>query len=327
MKVTAIACSNIALVKYWGKRDEKLKIPQNNSISITLDKLQTTTTVDFDSDYTEDTFIINNKIIKENQRIKQFIDHLRQLAGVQDCVMMQSKTNFPMAAGLASSASGYAALSVAGSKALGLNLSDRELSILARRGSGSACRSIIGGFVEWQKGQNPDGSDSYAIQLAPPHHWNIQLIIAISSFSKKSIPSTVAMRKTIQTSPYYQGWLDSIETDLINVRKGIQKKDIKLVGETAERNCLKMHALMLSTIPSLLYWNETTLLLIKRIQQWRTEGFDCYFTIDAGPNVVVLCPEEQVEELKNHISRINTVQKVMICKPGPAPYLSDQHLF
>ncbi len=329
MKVTAIACSNIAPIKYWGKRDEKLKLPQNNSISITLDNLQTTTTVEFDPKYKEDKFVINGTEVQanENLKLKNYVDYLRQVGKSKDPVKMHSETNFPMGAGLASSASGFAVLAVAATKALGLNFAPRELSILARRGSGSASRSLFGGFVEWAKGEKSDGSDSYAVQIAPPTHWDIRLLIVISSTREKSVSSTKAMRYTVETSPFYKGWLDSIDKDLEMVRHGILKKDFKLVGETAERNCLKMHALMLATTPSLLYWDQKTLHLIKNIQQWRTEGCDCYFTIDAGPNVVILCTKQHESEIKNRILVLNNVQDVINCSPGPAPSFTERHLF
>ncbi|HUY00717.1 MAG TPA: diphosphomevalonate decarboxylase [Candidatus Deferrimicrobium sp.] len=330
MKITAIACSNIALVKYWGKRDELLKLPQNNSISITLNNLQTKTTVDFDNRYEEDIYIINGKKVEQQSEIKRlntYINLLRQQKGVKTPVKMQTESNFPTAAGLASSASGFAALTVAGSKALELTLSDTELSILARRGSGSACRSIFGGFVEWKKGQKSDGSDSYAVQIASSHHWDIQLLVIITELSKKSISSTKGMQSTVKTSPFYQGWLDSIEFDLEKVRTGILNKDFKLVGESSEHNCLKMHSLMMTSSPSMIYWNETTLKLLKNIQTWRAEGLNCYFTIDAGPNIIILCLKSDVDAIKDHIQNINNIKNIIQCSPGPAPRLSEQHLF
>lgn len=331
MKATAIANSNIALIKYWGKRDEKLILPNNGSIAMVLDGLNTITTVEFDKKYRKDILVLNGKEIEESKELKRvvnYLDLIREMADIKERAKVSSKNNFPTAAGLASSASGFAALSLAASKAAGLNLNPKELSILARQGSGSATRSCYGGFVEWKRGKKLDGSDSYAIQIAPPDHWpDFRMIITIVSTKKKKISSRVGMAQSVKTSPMYKAWLESINEDLEKMRKGILEKDFSLVGKTAEANCLKMHATMMTTKPSIIYWTPETLEIIQSVLRWREEGLECYFTIDAGPQVKIICLENQVLEIKKRLEEIKGVKEAIICKAGEGPKLIEEHLF
>ena len=302
MKATAIANANIALVKYWGKRDKKLMLPQNGSISMTCDGLATTTTVEF-GDYNEDIIIINDEELqKEKEDIIKHLDLIREMAGIQQKAKIVSESNFPIAAGLASSASGFAALSLAASKAAGLALNERELSILARRGSGSASRSISSGFVEWHRGEKSDGIDCFAESIVAKDHWpEFRMVTTIVTEAKKKVSSRAGMAQTVETCPYYEGWLKTVNQDLETVREGIKKKDFTIVGSTAEANCLKMHATMMTTKPSIIYWFAPTMEIIQNVQVWREEGLECYFTIDAGPNVKVICLEKDVEEVNKRL--------------------------
>lgn len=332
MKATALVNANIALIKYWGKRDKKLVLPNNSSISMTFDKLNTTTTVEFDEKYNEDILILDSQEFKEGEVFERAIGHLnliREISGIREKAKIVSKNNFPTAAGLASSASGFAALSLAGSKAAGKDLDLKELSILARRsGSGSAARSCRGGFVEWLKGERDDGSDSYATQIAPPEHWpEFRMIVTIVSTTRKKVSSTVGMDQTIKTCPMYKAWLDTANEDIKRVKRGILEKDFALVGSTAEFNCLKMHATMMTTKPALIYWIPTTLEIIQAVLIWREEGLESYFTIDAGPQVKIICLENQVSELERRLKNIEGVKKIIICKPGEDPKLIGDHLF
>lgn len=333
MKATAIANANIALVKYWGKRNKELVLPNNSSISMTFDKLNTITTVEFDKKYKRDIFILDGRELKiGTEEFKRTVGHLnliRKISESKEKAKVVSKNNFPTAAGLASSASGFAALSLAGSKATGINLDSKELSILTRRsGSGSATRSCQGGFVEWLKGKKPDGSDSYAVQIAPPKHWpEFRIIVTIVSKIKKKVSSTEGMDLTIKTCPMYKAWLETVEEDLRNVKNGILKKDFTLVGKTAESNCLKMHAVMMTTKPALIYWMPATLEIIHSVLSWRKDGLECYFTIDAGPQVKIICLEKDVSKLKRRLQRITGIKKTIICKPGKEPKLINKHLF
>lgn len=200
-KVTARAHTNIALVKYWGKADEELIIPQNNSLSLTLDHFYTDTTVQFDPTLTADQFTLNGQA-QETTKITKFLDIIRQMAASQLFARVESTNHVPTMAGLASSASAYAALALAGSKALGLDLSSKDLSRLARRGSGSACRSIYGGFVEWQKGDSDQ--TSYAVPLVENLDWDLKMIAIVVNDKQKKIASRAGMQNVVHTSPTIQ---------------------------------------------------------------------------------------------------------------------------
>jgi len=330
MKATAIANANIALVKYWGKRDKKLFLPNNGSISMTCDGMQTKTTIEFSPDYDQDTLTINNdtELIKESDDLKKHIDLIRSIAGISDKAKIVSETNFPVAAGLASSASGYAALTAAATKALGMDLDEKALSILTRRGSGSACRSICEGFVEWYKGTKEDGSDSYAESIAGKNHWpEFRMIATIVSEAKKKVSSRAGMAQTVETCPYYKDWLATVDNDLETIRNGIKKKDFITVAETAEYNCLKMHATMITTKPPIIYWIPATMEIINNVLLWREEGLHVYYTIDAGPQVKIICLEKDVEEINRRLLKLNGVIKTIICKPGDGVKFTNKHLF
>lgn len=329
MKSTAIANSNIALIKYWGKRDQNLFLPQNSSISMTLDGLNTTTTVEFDSKYKEDEVVINGKRAegKVKDKITRHIDIIRKKAGITERAKIVTQNNFPTAAGLASSASGFAALTLASSRAAGLDLNEKELSILSRMGSGSACRSVVGGFVKWVKGREKDGSDSYAIQLAPPDWWDIRMIVLVIESGEKKIKSRAGMQKTVETCPYYRCWLDTIENDIEEVEKGIKERDIELVGQAAERNALKMHALMFTTIPPIIYWKPETIKAIEEVFKMREEGIKAYFTMDAGPNVKILCTSNESEKVRKVFESREYIKQVIVCPPGEGVREVNEHLF
>jgi diphosphomevalonate decarboxylase len=329
MKVTAIANSNIALVKYWGKRDEKYILPNNGSISMTLDKLNTTTTVEFGSD--KDVVILNEKELTNSKELEEVASHLniiRKMAKIKDNAKVVSKNNFPTAAGLASSASGFAALSLAGSKAAGLDLSKKELSILARRGSGSASRSIEGGFVEWLRGQDKEGEDSYGKQIVPKEHWpGFRMVTTIVDTGEKKVKSRVGMAQTVSSCPYYDKWLSTVKQDLDDVKKGILERDFTLVGTTAEHNALKMHATMITTKPSIIYWNAATMNIIHAVQDWRDEGLESYFTIDAGPQVKIMCLEKDTKEIQKRLKEMEGIKEVVVCQAGDGAHILKEHLF
>jgi len=326
MKASAIANANIALVKYWGKRDSRLMLPHNGSISMTVDGMTTHTTVEFDPKYERDIFILNGEELTDALGLPH-LDVIRGMAGIKDNAKVVSESNFPVAAGLASSASGLAAVSVAGAKAAGLDLDNKQLSILSRRGSGSASRSVEGGFVEWYRGEKDDGSDSYAVQIAKPDHWDFRMVTVVTSTKEKKVKSRAGMSQTVQTCPYYKDWVETVNHDLDTVRKGILNKDFTKVGSTAEYNCLKMHATMMTTQPPIIYWNPVTMRIMHAIMDWRDEGLESYFTIDAGPQVKIMCMEKDVEEIKKRLSEIEGIEDVITCKPGSGAKLVDDHLF
>ena len=329
MKSTVIANANIALVKYWGKRDAALILPHNSSISMTCDGLSTTTTVEFSPEYSQDTILVNDEELKKDEKdVLGHVERIRKLAGIKEYAKVISETNFPVAAGLASSASGLAALTMAAADAAGLKLNARELSMLARQGSGSASRSILGGFVEWLRGEAPDGNDSYAQQIADKHHWpEFRMITTIVTEKKKPVSSRAGMAQTVATCPYYEGWLRTVGDDLAKVRAGILNRDFELVGSIAENNCLKMHATMITTQPAIVYWIPATMEIIHAVRQMRADGIGAYFTIDAGPNVKVMCLAKDEEKINDILLSLEGVQKTIVCKPGDDARLVNNHLF
>lgn len=318
MKATAKANTNIALIKYWGKRDEKLVLPMNSSISITLDKFYTVTTVEFKEKLIKDIFILNNNIASEKDTIKvsKFLDRIRGLSSTNLYAEVTSENKVPTAAGFASSASGFAALTAAASKALSLNLSKKELSILARQGSGSASRSIYGGFVEWKKGEEKDGQDSFAKQLLSENDWNISILSVVIASKEKKVSSREGMKRTVKTSPFYSGWLSTIKKDLDMVRQAIKVQNFEKLGKAVEENALKMHATMFGAVPPILYWEKGTMEVIHHIQNLRLTGIPVYFTIDAGPNVKVICLPEDKNRIYESLLTIQAVQDIVICNPG-----------
>lgn len=317
-KARSVACANIALIKYWGKRDPALNLPAVGSISITLDALQTDTRISFQDDFTQDSLTINDQIAPENQRLRveKFLDLIRRESGVEFYANIISTNNFPTGAGLASSASAFAALSLAATRAVGLNLTSTKLSALARRGSGSAPRSIFGGFVEMKRSKDKSGRKDIAVQLASADHWDLRVLILITSTGQKKIGSTQAMNASMETSPYFQRWVDSSDKDLRDMRSAIREKDFEKLGDLAEHNALKMHALTLSSRPPIIYWNQTTIELMHFIQGLREKGLPAYFTIDAGPQVKVITMPEYIPKLKTLVKDVPGIKDIIETKLG-----------
>ncbi len=329
MKATAAANANIALVKYWGKRNKDLILPFNSSISMTCEGLFTVTTVEFSDNYKQDTVVINdNELLKDERDVFGHIERIRKIANIKQKAKVVSESNFPVAAGLASSASGFAALTLATSKATGLNLNEKELTILSRQGSGSSCRSICEGFVQWHKGKKEDGSDSFAETIAKKDHWpGFRMIACIVTEKEKKISSRAGMAQTVSTSPYYDGWLKTAEEDLEKIKNGIKEKNLTTVGTAAEHNCLKMHATMMTTKPAIIYWIPQTLEIIQNVLAWREEGLECYFTVDAGPQVKVMCTKQTENELSKKLLQLKGVKKIISCKPGNGAEIINKNLF
>lgn len=322
----ARANTNIALIKYWGKRDEALLLPMNSSLSMTLDRYFTETEVSVDPFLSNDQILINQNTIDaiSHQNLVRFLNLVREMSGNPYFAKVESINHVPTAAGFASSASGYAALALAASTAYGLKLTPKELSILARRGSGSASRSIFGGFVLWHRGQLLNGEDSYSKSLIDDvYEWPIEVISAVVSTDKKSISSRMGMKQTVETSPLYKGWLESVDGDIMRAIHAIKAKDFTSLGEVVEHNALKMHATMMSAWPSVIYFTSGTLEIIDLVQRMRQEGIEAYFTIDAGPNVKILCQKSETEKVKNALIQLSTVQSVEICGIGKGASLIE----
>ncbi|HNT30226.1 MAG TPA: diphosphomevalonate decarboxylase [bacterium] len=318
-KVTARAPANIALVKYWGKRDEELILPQNSSISVCLSELYTETSVEFDADLTADEVLFASVPLQDAKRDKviKHLDNVREMAGIAMKARVASTATFPMSAGLASSASGFAALSLAASRAAGLNLSECELSILARRGSGSASRSIPDGFTKWKKGEQADGSDSFACSIQSPEmDWGFRMVIPVITLEEKKVSSRTGMAQSVATSPYYSSWLETVADDLAVVEQGILDKDFEAVAQRAEISALKMHALMQTTQPPIIYWTARTVELIHFVHALRDQGLLVYLTMDAGPQVKIMCQEKDLGDLRREIEKLEGIEKLFICKPS-----------
>ncbi|WP_432362689.1 diphosphomevalonate decarboxylase [Sporosarcina sp. UB5] len=324
-QVTAKAHANIALIKYWGKRDEQLFLPMNSSLSITLDKFYTETSVHFCEDLKADVFIFNKCIanVAETNKVSRYLDHIRKMAGVERYAMVQSINYVPTAAGFASSASGYAALSSAAARAIGLDVDEKKLSQLARIGSGSASRSIFGGFVEWTKGNLDDGSDCYARQIEEESYWDLCILAIQLSDKKKSISSRAGMKHTVETSPFYNIWVKEAEKDLGLLKDALQQKDFERFGHVTESNALKMHATTLGANPPYWYWEAGTISVMNQVRQLRDSGVLAFFTMDAGPNVFVICQQKDKEVVENTLLTLDEIEQIYVCQPGPGvTYLS-----
>lgn len=314
LPITARAHTNIALIKYWGKKNPELIIPQNSSLSLTLDHFYTDTTVQFDKSLDHDLFTLNNQLV-DSPKVYKFMDLVRERAGIESFARIDSINHVPSAAGLASSASAYAALATAASKAAGLDLSKKDLSRLARRGSGSASRSIYGGFVEWQQGTND--LDSYAVPVEEDLDWKIGMLVGIVNSNQKKISSRAGMQSVVETSPYYDGWVKSTVQDLKDIKHAITERDFQTVGEITESNALRMHALNLSARPPFNYFEPLSLAIMKEIEQIRTEEkIQCYYTLDAGPNVKILCMQQDATAIKENLSNKFDQVSFEFAKPG-----------
>jgi diphosphomevalonate decarboxylase len=314
MKCTAVAPSNIAFIKYWGKKDETLRLPINGSISMNLTGMTTTTTVDFSTDFPEDTVEINDeREYHSYDRIVRHVDRIRKRAGIKVKARIVSHTNFPRSTGLSSSASGFAALTVAGCHAAGLSLSEKELSILARQGSGSACRSIPDGFVEWRDGNTSESS--YAASLYPSTYWDLVDIVAVVNTGKKKVPTTEGMKLT-GTSPFFAQRQLGMKAKLALCKSFLATKDFTGLGELAESEALEMHAVMITSKPSLLYWTPGTLELMKSVFQWRKEGLETYFTINTGQDVHILCESNSKHALLSRMKACGFIRQIIENHPS-----------
>jgi diphosphomevalonate decarboxylase len=314
---TSEAKPNIAFIKYWGNRDSTLRLPVNSSISMNLDGLFTRTTVHFQSSLLSDELVINGHEVtgKGLDRVSYILDIIRGMADIADRAEVMSENNFPSGAGIASSASAFAALALAGSKAAGLDLSEPELSRLARRGSGSASRSIPSGFVEWQAGTTDE--DSYAFSIAEPDHWKLADCVAIVSASHKKIGSTEG-HALAPTSPLQEARVADAAQRLEICRNAILNRDFESFALIVELDSDMMHAVMMTSNHALHYWKPATLGVMSAVRQWRSRGLSACYTVDAGPNVHVICSESEVKTVDKKLREIEGVRDVLVAKAGGA---------
>ncbi len=325
MKATAIAPSNIAFIKYWGKKDEVLRLPENGSISMNLSNLLTTTTVAFDESLQDDSILLNGKKEAfENNRAIKHIDRIRKIAKIKKKVKIVTENNFPTGTGLSSSASGFAALTVAGAAAAGLKLSEKALSILARQGSGSACRSIPNGFVEWLDGDTSESS--YAVSLYEPEYWDIVDVIAVTNVGPKDIATSEGMKKA-SSSPFFQVRRSHIQQKITLAKKFMKQKDFPAFGELVEAEALELHAIMLTSIPSLIYWLPGTVRVMLAVKKWRSEGLQVYFTMNTGQDIHLLCKKNDFPKVMKNVSEIKEVKQIIMNYPCRGTRLVGKHLF
>jgi diphosphomevalonate decarboxylase len=314
---TSVACANIAFIKYWGDRDPAIRLPENGSISMNLEGMETRTKVIFDPDLMQDRLRINGNLTvgEPLMRISSFLDRLRTAAQVTWRAEVDSSNNFPMGTGIASSASAFAALACAASAALNQQLEEKELSRLARVGSGSACRSVPGGFVEWQAGESDQ--DSYAFSIAPPEHWNLIDHVAVISTAHKSTGSK-AGHLLARSSPLQGSRVKDAPRRLAICRRAILGRDFEAFSEIVELDSNMMHAVMMTSQPVLMYWQPLTLEIMHGVGSLRQQGIPVCYTVDAGPNVHVLCLESASNQVRSWLSQIPGVTQVFSSRPaGP----------
>lgn len=312
---TSVACANIAFIKYWGNRDNSLRLPVNSSISMNLDGLFARTTVSFSASFGADSLRISNRPVTGPglERVSIFLDLVRQLAGMNLRAEVVSENNFPSGAGIASSAAAFAALALAASRAAGLDLSEPELSRLARHGSGSASRSIPAGFVEWQAGKTD--KDSYAFSIAPPEHWDLADCVAIVSAGHKQTGSTEG-HALAATSPLQAARAADASRRLDLCRRAILGRDFEAFAAIVELDSDMMHAVMMTSSPGLFYWQPASITVMEAVRGWRTSGLPVCYTVDAGPNIHVICPREQAGGVERRLRNLPGVQDVLVAGVG-----------
>jgi len=320
---TALAHPNIAFIKYWGNRDEVFRLPVNNSISINLDGLFTRTAVSFQPSLPFDELIINGHEVAGSalERVSLILDLVRELAGVKDRAEIVSENNFPSGAGIASSASAFAALALAASKATGLTLTERELSRLARRGSGSAARSIPSGFVEWQMGTGD--ADSFAYSIASREHWALVDCIAIISATHKKTSSTEG-HALAGTSPLQIARVNDAPRRVEACRRAILECNFDSLASIIELDSDMMHAVMMTSRPALHYWLPASVAVMQSVREWREEGISACYTVDAGANVHVLCPDQEADKVMERLPKISGVKNVLMARVGGPAKIVDE---
>lgn len=313
---TARAYPNIALVKYWGKRDEELMLPAAGSLSLTLDAFETRTTVTLTDD-ADDAFELNGGAQSGDslQRVTRFLDLVRERAGSDRRAVVRSTNEAPTGAGLASSASGFAALALAASTAYGLDLDARQLSCLARRGSGSAARSIVEGVALWHAGEGDDSSFAEAVE-APEMH----MVIVTVDERQKAVSSRVAMRRTAVTSPYYDAWVSSTEASLESMVTACREHDFTRIGRITETHALRMHAVIQACDPPIRYLSPVSVAVFDEVARLRERGIEAYATADAGPNVAVLVQPADGPAVAEALAEFGSVRVV---GPGRGAELVD----
>lgn len=317
---TAIAHPNIAFIKYWGNRNAALRLPENGSISMNLAALHTQTSIHFDETLQADSLQLNGveAAVAQVQRVSAFLDIVRELSGVQVRASITSANNFPSGAGIASSSSAFAALALAASSAAGLQLDEASLSVLARRGSGSASRSVPAGFVEWFGADSDEAS--FAESIAAPDHWRLVDTIAVVSEEHKATGSSEG-HGLAGTSPLQAARVAGAGSRLDECRAAIMARDFERFAAIVEADCHLMHAVMMTSNPALHYWLPSSLAVMEQVRAWRKQGSTVCYTLDAGPNVHVLSPESEASPLAAKLAQFPGVLRVLQSGVGGAAKL------
>jgi len=313
----ATAHANIALAKYWGKSDVACNLPAVPSISLTLEELVTETEVCFEPGRKRDELLLDGRkaTAAETRRAAELLDRVRSAAGIEHRAIVTSTNHFPTAAGLASSASGFAALAAAATRATGQELDLTRLSALARRSSASAARSVFGGFVELDAGAR--GEDGLAARpIAPPGHWDLRLVLAITAAGPKSVGSTEAMERSRTTSPFYDAWIASAPRWCDAVRRAIRDRDLEHLGTAMEQSTLSFHCCAITSQPSTLYWSPATVAALRTVTQLRASGVPVWSTMDAGPHVKALCEVDDATRVGDALRQTPGVLRVVFTTPG-----------
>ncbi len=313
----AAASPNIAFIKYWGNIDQAIRLPANGSISMTLGGLETQVMVTFDPSLQADELDAQSAEVGSDPltRISQHLDIVRDLAGISSHALVETQSNFPSGAGLASSAAVFAALTIAACEAAGLELDSIELSRLARRGSGSACRSIFGGFVEAFSGE--EDNDAYAEVIALADHWRLVDLIAIVSREHKQIGST-AGHALASTSPLQAARVADAPRRLDVCRQSILGRNFPPLANIIEQDSNMMHSVMLTSTPPLLYLSPPSLAVMEAASSWRTAGLRVCYTVDAGPNVHCITHADDAEEILSRLRTVPGVEEIIQAPPGAA---------
>jgi diphosphomevalonate decarboxylase len=313
----AIAHPNIAFIKYWGNLDDDLRLAANSSLSMNLGALETRTNVAFISDgsLSSDTLTINDQPASGAalQRVTTFLDVARDMADIHLPARVTSASNVPMGAGIASSASAFAALALAASQALQLPMTEPALSRLARRGSGSACRSVPGGFVEWQAGTSDQ--DSFAFSIAPAGHWELVDCITVIEDQHKQHGST-AGHALAATSPLQEARLADAPRRLDLCRQAIMQKDFEALASVVEQDSNLMHAVMMTSQPALFYWAPLSLTIMKLVPAWRRSGIPVCYTFDAGANAHIITTRDFASTVASKLGELDSIKQTIISGVG-----------
>jgi len=321
----AWASPNLAFIKYWGNRDDLLRLPMNGSISMNLAGLTTTTEVEWQDSLSADSLILNDtpQTGEPLRRVVAHLNALRQRLGITGHAHVISANNFPTGTGIASSASAFAALTMAAVSAAGISLSERELTTLARLGSGSASRSIPSGFVQWVAGETHE--DSYAETVAPPEYWDLVDVIAIVSSTHKAVGSSEG-HPSAKTSDLQTARVAGAAARLEICKEALLTRNFAAFAEVVELDSNLMHAVMMTSKPSLFYWFPMSLEIMHAVRLWRAEGLQVCYTLDAGPNVHCICIKSDADEVRDRLSALSGSLTIRVAPVGKGVQLEPLSL-